>query len=289
MKAILLLIFILSVCNMFTLPGTKPGKHISHEKIFGKTAPGYNKYILKAVDKIQGQVMNGGGYYTNLNDKSKESPIGYELKIFNHSLITPPRQSSYCTGATFAAFIEALNLIYPEGDTRLTLNRYEALRMQEMNGSRREDFVKVWGNWNSQWGAQYVIVKYVEMGKIVSHRAARPGDFINILFKAGGGHSAIFLGWNKNDNGEIQLMYWSSQPETNGISDHVVSIGKIAKLAVVRLTDPGKIFSFDAAKKIFFQEGEFGREVVKKAKSAQQRSLYNKKLNYLYSHSNLKR
>jgi hypothetical protein len=231
--------------------GSLPRKHTSHEKFFGKHASGYNRYILRAIDKIQGQVMNGGGYYTNKTDKSKESPIGYPLKIFNQPLINPPRTTSYCTGATFAALIEALNLIYPNGDTRLTSDRYEALRMQEMNGTRREDFVKVWGNWNSQWGAQYVMIKYLQMGKTVNQKEARPGDFINILFKGGGGHSAIFLGWYKNENGETQLLYWSSQPETNGISDHSIPFSKISRLAIVRLTNPGKIFSFDVSKKNF--------------------------------------
>jgi hypothetical protein len=100
------------------------------------------------------------------------------------------------------------------------------------------------------------------MGKIVSQKQARPGDFINILFKGGGGHSAIFLGWHKNENGETQLLYWSSQPETNGISDHSVPTSKISKLAIVRLTNPGKIFSFDVSKKLFFKQGEFGHPMA---------------------------
>jgi hypothetical protein len=258
-------IFILSETGINVIPkstGSLPRKQTSHEKVFGEPASDYNRYILKAIDKIQGQAINGGGYYTNKKNKSKESPIGYPLKIFDHPLIKPPRTTSYCTGATFAAFIEALNLIYPNGDTRLAPDRYEALRMQEMNGTRRKDFVKVWGNWNTQWGAQYVMIKYLEMGKIVSQREARPGDFINILFKGGGGHSAIFLGWYKNENGETQLLYWSTQPETNGISDHSVPTSKISKLAIVRLTNPGKIFSFDVSKKFFFKEGEFGHPMA---------------------------
>jgi hypothetical protein len=253
-------IFILSetgINAIYQSAGSLPRKHTAHEKIFSENASGYNLYILRAIDKIQGQAINGGGYYTNKKNKSKESPIGYPLKIFDQPLINPPRTTSYCTGATFAAFIEALNLMYPNGDTRLTPDRYEALRMQEMNGTRRKDFVKVWGNWNTQWGAQYVLIKYFEMGKIVTQKEARPGDFINILFKGGGGHSAIFLGWYKNENGETQLLYWSSQPETNGISDHSVPTGKISKLAIVRLTNPEKIFSFDVSKKNFFKKGEF--------------------------------
>jgi hypothetical protein len=267
------LLFVLAFCGIFVLSetginviykstGSLPRKHTSHEKIFSEKAFDYNRYILKAIDKIQGQAINGGGYYTNKQDKSKESPIGYPLKIFSHPLINPPRSTSYCTGATFAAFIEALNLIYPHGETRLTPDRYEALRMQEMDGTMRKDFVKVWGNWNTQWGAPYVMIKYLQMGKIVSQREARPGDFINILFKGGGGHSAIFLGWYKNENGETQLLYWSSQPETNGISDHSVPTGRISRLAIVRLTNPGKIFSFDVSKKIFFKEGEFGHPMA---------------------------
>jgi len=269
---IVYLLFVLLFCSIFTLPetgieiiyksaGPFPRKHTSHEKIFSENVSDYNRYILRAIDKIQGQAMNGGGYYTNKQDKSKESPIGYPLKIFNYPLINPPRTTSYCTGATFAAFIEAINLIYPDEGARLTTDRYEALKMQEMNGARRKDFVKVWGNWNTQWGVPYVMIKYLEMGKIVTQREARPGDFINILFKGGGGHSAIFLGWYKNENGETQLLYWSSQPETNGISDHSISTAKISRLAIVRLTNPGKIFSFDVSKKIFFKPGEFDRPI----------------------------
>lgn len=239
------------------------GKHTSHETIFNEYAPDYNRYILRAIDKIQGQAQDGGGYYTNKIDKSRESPIGYPLKIFNFTLIQPPRTTSYCTGATFAAFIETLNLVYPDGDTRLKQNRYEALRMQEMDGTRRDDYDKAWGNWNTQWGAQIVLIYYLNMGKIVSQREARPGDFINILFKGGGGHSAIFLGWYENEIGEKQLLIWSSQPETNGISDQLVPIHKIAGLAVVRLTDPGNIFLFDDSKQLSAEERakDFGRKL----------------------------
>jgi hypothetical protein len=274
------IVFFIIISTPFLFPGTFPKnskpfflsefnvslsqkwKHTSHEKIYGKHTSTYNRIILKAIDKIQGRALNGGGYYTNLKDQSKESPIGYPLKIFSHPLINPPRTTSYCTGVTFAAFIEALNLIYPNGSTRLTLDRYEALRMQEVNGTRRKDFVKVWGNWNTQWGAQYVMIKYLQMGKIVIQKQARPGDFINILFKGGGGHSAIFLGWYKNENGETQLLYWSSQPETNGISDHSVPFSRISRLAIVRLTDPGNVFRFDVSKKIFFKAGEFDRPMA---------------------------
>ena len=58
---------------------------------------------------------------------------------------------------------------------------------------------------------------------------ARVGDFVQfwrVKEKGLSGHQAIFLGWVRNESGEITAMrYWSSQKSTNGIGEHEEQIG----------------------------------------------------------------
>jgi len=113
--------------------------HTKHARIFGKYGRGYNYYILKGIDKVQAHAPEGGEYFTSLKARQPESPIGYELKIFGKSLIVPPRRSSYSSGATYGAFIEAMNIMYGRGGhDSLDFEHYEALRMQEIGGGKKE-------------------------------------------------------------------------------------------------------------------------------------------------------
>jgi len=222
--------------------------HTRHAEVFGKYVKGtYNYAVIEAIDKVQATAMDGGGYFTGIKAKPTESPIGYELKLFGGSLLDPPRTTSYCSGSSYTAFIEALNRIDPRGASRLSPERFEAMRMQEPDGGRREDTVKYWGKWNDDgYGSQYALVQYSGMGVEVLPRQARPGDFMNISWKKGGGHSVVFLGWLVNDKGEKGLVYWSSQRGTNGLGDAVLSsIERIRNVKIVRLTRPENLYTLD--------------------------------------------
>jgi hypothetical protein len=219
--------------------------HIRHAEIFGKYLLGYNYYILKGIDIVQATALDGGGYFTGIDSIPTESPIGYELKLFGQSLLSPPRPTSYCSGSTYAVFIEALNLIFASEEKSLDFERYEAMRMQEIDGSRREDGVKFWGYWNADgFGSHYALVQYSKMGDEIKPKEARPGDFMNISWKSGLGHSVIFLGWYVSKDGENYLMYWSSQKGTNGLGDQMVSLDKVKCVKIVRLTKPENLFTF---------------------------------------------
>ncbi len=223
--------------------GTYHQKHAAH---FGRHVNGYNYYILKGIDKVQSKAPDGGGYFTGKDAKPTESPIGYRLELFGKPLLDPPRTTSYCSGSTYAAFIEALNLIFPHGLDSLDFDHYEALRMQEINGGRREDGIKMWGHWNADgFGNHYALLQYARIGMEVKPNQARPGDFMNISWKKGGGHSVIFLGWYKDKEGKRQLLYWSSQKGTNGIGDQLVNVANIKNVKVVRLVNPAGIFHFN--------------------------------------------
>lgn len=220
--------------------------HTRHFEIFGKYISGYNCFVLKGVDIVQSHAPDGGGYFADIKANPPESPIGYELKLLGRPLINPPRTTSYCSGSTYSAFIEALNLIFKQKEIQLPDSQYEAARMQEPDGGRREDHVKLWGEWNADgYGNHFALVQYTGIGKRIKPNNARPGDFMNISWKKGGGHSVVFLGWYVDEQGQKKVVYWSSQKRTNGIGDDIVPISRIKEVCIVRLTNPEKIFNFD--------------------------------------------
>lgn len=225
--------------------------NLDHYKNYSKYAKGYNLDVLKAVDSVQAHAMDGGGYFIGIHAKPTESPVGYNLKLFGNSLINPPRTTSYCSGSSYTALVEALNMIYPNGDKKLSKDRLEALRMQEPDGGRRNDWVKFWGIWNADgFGSDFALVQYGKMGKVIKPENARPGDFMNISWKSGIGHSVVFLGWYIDKDGTKNAVYWSSQTGTNGYGDQVTPISKIKNVKIVRLTNPGNVFKFNVAQKI---------------------------------------
>ena len=220
--------------------------HTRHAEIFGKYVKGYNHYVLQAIDKVQATAMDGGGYFIGIKTVPTESPIGYKLKLFDRPLLEPPRTTSYCSGVTYSAFIEQLNLIFSKKGKKLSYERYEAIRMQEENGGRREDTIKFWGKWNDDgFGSHYALVQYAKMGEEIKPQQARPGDFINISWAKGGGHSVVFLGWYQDENGGKHMVYWASQTRTNGFGDELIPLARIQEIKAVRLTRPENLFKFD--------------------------------------------
>jgi len=225
--------------------------HTEHAKVFSKYISGYNTYILNAIDLVQSTALNGGGYFAGIKADPPESPIGYNLYLFDKQLLQAPRTTSYCSGSTYSVFIESLNLMFKNKSKTLSEKRYESLRMQELDGGRREDGVKFWGKWNDNgYGNHYALVQYSGMGKRIYPINARPGDFLNISWKNGGGHSVIFLGWYVNEENEKCVVYWSSQKSTNGLGNSIVPISKIREVMFVRLTSPENLFTFDVKKQV---------------------------------------
>ena len=227
-----------------------PAHHTRHAEMFGRgDLPEYNLAVLKAVDRVQGSAPEGGGYFIGVHAKPAESPIGYRLELFGQPLLNPPRSTSYCSGSAYTAFIEALNIIFPEAADRAWLSpqRLEALRMQEPDGSRREDDVKAWGYWNADgFGTDFCLVQYLGgAGKVIKPIDARPGDFMNISWKSGLGHSVVFLGFLVDGQGRKSIRYWSSHSGTNGLGDQSSPLAKVNAVKAVRLTHPERIFEFD--------------------------------------------
>jgi hypothetical protein len=221
--------------------------HMRHTQLFGKYTNGFNLAVLQAIDTVQSHAMDGGGYFVGKDSTPTESPIGYHLSLFCKPLIQAPRTTSYCSGASYAAFIETLNILLPRQANKLSPIRLEALRMQEPDGGRREDMIKAWGYWNADgFGSQFCLVQYVKMGCEIKPNQLRPGDFVNISWKSGLGHSVIFLGWAVQGD-DKKMLYWSSQRATNGMADQLVSLLRIKEIKAVRLCKLDQLFSFDPA------------------------------------------
>ena len=124
--------------------------------------------------------------------------------------------------------------------------------MQEPDGGRREDEIKYWGKWNDDgFGSHYALVQYSGMGIEVKPKDALPGDFMNISWKKGAGHSVVFLGWTKDSEGNKGLVYWSSQKGTNGYCDvHLETLDRVKDVKIVRLTNPENVFTYDVEKTV---------------------------------------
>jgi hypothetical protein len=233
-------------------------QNTTHLARFGDSIEGYNRFVLAGVDKAQSSAMDGGGYFIGIKADPPESPIGYALSLMGHPLLSPPRTTSYCSGSTYTAFIEALNLYEAAADGAdetdkpvLDPVRAEAMRMQEPDGGRREDGVKFWGHWNDDgFGSQFALVQYAQMGEEVTPNRARPGDFMNISWASGGGHSVVFLGWHIDIDGNKHILYWASQKSTNGMGDQLVPLSRIRSVKIVRLTDPDRLFTFDPTQEV---------------------------------------
>ncbi|MBN2354990.1 hypothetical protein JXO59_02695 [candidate division KSB1 bacterium] len=227
--------------------------HTRHAEIFDKYTNGLNLFILQAIDTVQAHAMDGGGYFVGKDSIPTESPVYYDLELFGRPLIKAPRNKSYCSGATYTAFIEALNLLLSDRGEELSPERFEALRMQEPDGGRREDLVKAWGYWNADgFGSHFSLVQYLTMGDAIQPAQLRPGDFVNISWKSGLGHSVIFLGWAEQDTVK-NMLYWSSQRATNGYGDQLVSLAHIKEIKAVRLMRPDHLFKYNPATPVDIQ------------------------------------
>lgn len=224
-----------------------------HFDYYQDDAPFFNKVILKAIDKVQSKGPDGGGYFIGITANPPEAPVNYSLSLFNQPLWKSVRKSSYCSGSTYAVFIEALNEILLEQKDEITDDTFEELRMAEKDWSRREDKVKFWGNWNADgFGNHFALVQYSDLGEEVKPSDARPGDFMNISWKNGGGHSVIFLGWIDDVKGKF-VLYWSSQNGTNGYGDQYSDINDIESVKIIRLTNPKDLLNGFSKKEINYK------------------------------------
>jgi hypothetical protein len=205
--------------------------------------------ILSSVDEVQKALPDGGGYFMGIKAHPPECPVGFPVSFYGRGLVQPTRKTSYCSGASYTVLMLALDKWL--GNKRIVLieSQLEALRMQELDGGRREDEVKFWGWWNADGpGSYYALCEYTNMGKRVTPKEAIPGDFVNISWKKAGGHSAVFLGFEPTKEGTPGMKFWSSQGSTNGFATMTVPLDSIDSAVFVRLTNPENLVNLDPSK-----------------------------------------
>jgi hypothetical protein len=223
-----------------------PTQHMSHLRKFGFEAPGINRVVLRAVDSVQAREPDGGSYFIGIKATPPESPVSYPVVFRDRPLLVPSRNSSYCSGATYAVVMTALELLLPPTRPGISESILEAVRMQEPDGGRREDTVKLYGWWNADGpGSYYALCEYTKMGTRIKPSEALAGDFVNINWVKGPGHSVVFLRWEKTVQGEPGMRFWSSQTSTNGLGDKVVPLSSISGFVFTRLTAPEKLAELD--------------------------------------------
>ena len=213
-----------------------------HAATYARNVPEINQMVLRSCDRVQSTAPDGGGYFIGVKAVPPESPVGYAASFDGWNMLCPPRSTSYCSGSSYAAFLETLSLYHAVHPLTLRPSQEEALRMQELDGSRREDKVKFWGWWNADGpGCYYAMCSFTSIGTRISPALARAGDFMNIDWKSGLGHSVVFLGWGKDKTGNPGVLFWSSQTGTNGFGDMFATLDRISGVVVVRLTNPEKL------------------------------------------------
>jgi hypothetical protein len=118
---------------------------------------------------------------------------------------------SYCCGFTFEVFIRAMKL----------RNIQSGLDPDDFNGMTFNDLFNMLQFWYVEGkgdSEQRGIVAYGLGTAVTNFDDARPGDFLSYSTTPPGGHSVIFLGWLRDDDGKIiGLKYFSSNLSSNGL------------------------------------------------------------------------
>ncbi len=130
--------------------------------------------------------------------------------------------ATYCCGVTFQAWFEAAA---------------RAGVLQDLDAAELRDMVAEWFcPVMGHPGAARALVQR-GLGVEVAPADARPGDLLqfwrSVDLERPSGHSVVFLGWDGP-----RIRYWSSQPATNGVGEHVEEPGPGWRLYFARAHSP---------------------------------------------------
>ena len=124
-----------------------------------------------------------------------------------------PRKRSYCCGLTYEVFLKAHRALGPAAPP----DRLKELKLRWYGNSKLAPERRM-----------LVAFALESMGfgaRPASLDEARPGVFVQFWRGNGSGHSAIFLGWVREEGRIAGITYWSSQKSTNGIGVATERVG----------------------------------------------------------------
>ena len=181
--------------------------YASEEKITNDEEGSLNPYVLKV---ISGYPLDGSySYHCGWNPREYDIYNGVTQDLWFRGMVVAKAfpdgsRCSYCCGFTFEVFVRAMKL----------RNIQSGLDPDDFNGMTFHDLfnaLQLWyieGDGDSE---QRAIVSYGLGRAITNFDDARPGDFLSYSTKPAGGHSVVFLGWLRDENGKITgLKYFSS-------------------------------------------------------------------------------
>ncbi len=195
-----------------------------------------NEVILKLLT-----VMPVGGGYSATATATRDLQSAVQAKGGMLRVNPSVAQKTYCSGATYLVFVQALQLLLPQPAFGGGLA--EALAV---NG--QPDGVGVWGRWNANGPGTACLFHELGLGhNFTSFEAAKAGDFMKIFWTGAvgmreHGHSVIYLG-REQQNGIEMIRFWSSNKPL-GYGEKSVPRTRIAYAIFSRLEMPGNIVRF---------------------------------------------
>jgi hypothetical protein len=195
-----------------------------------------NSQILQILNSMP----QGGGYSATA---SATRDLQSAVQVNGGTLNVKPTaaRSTYCSGATYLVFIQAIQRSIPRSQVGIGLAEALAIRGQP-------DGVGVWGRWNANGPGTACLFYELRLGRnFTSFDEARPGDFMKIFWTdAVGarehGHSVIYLS-QQSVNGIQTVRFWSSnKPAGYGCKE--VPRSRISHAIFSRLETPSNITGF---------------------------------------------
>lgn len=190
-------------------------------------AEDFNSIVLEQVARMP----SGGGYAT-----TREAHTALNSAVGDVFEVRPERAvPSYCSGATYLVFLNALKAAAGEGSLP-----WEALRPRAV-----PDGVGIWGRWNSNGPGTARLFHELGLGEnFTEYERARAGDFLKIFWndavgKKERGHLVVYLGLEDKD-GVPHVRFWSSN-KPNGYGEKSVAKSSVKRAIFSRLTKPENI------------------------------------------------
>lgn len=195
---------------------------------------GFNRYVLAAIRRMP----IAGGYATSV---AANNGLRKSIKLQNGAIRVSPTLAvpSYCSGATYLVFLMAFEEVCSNERVSFT----DILR-KKLIFEAQPDGVGIWGRWNSNGPGTARLFFETGLGvNFLDPKLAKAGDFLKVFWNEyigarEKGHSVIFLGWAKNENGDDCVRYWSSNmPE--GYGESTVPLKKIKLMLFSRFNSLG--------------------------------------------------
>ena len=205
--------------------------------VFGQDYPFSKRDPNSLILSLLNMMPKGGGYSATAG---ATRDLQSAVQVREGKLLVRPTaaQPTYCSGATYLVFVQAIETLLPEspGGERLA----DALAIKG-----QPDGVGVWGRWNANGPGTACLFRELRLGhNFTSIDEARPGDFMKIFWTdAVGtrehGHSVIYLG-RASVNGVETIRFWSSN-KPGGYGEKAVPRSRVFHAIFSRLEAPSNI------------------------------------------------